>query len=64
MSPFRGLNGSDRVRFGSDHIILLFFYSDPNLTQLNSGQKTLTHARPDGSRVDPCKIINVYLSFN
>jgi hypothetical protein len=35
-----------RVGFGSGHIILLFFWSDPNLTWLNSGQKILTHTRP------------------
>jgi hypothetical protein len=42
----RGVKGS-----GSGRTILFYYYfwSDPNLTRLNSDQKILTRTRPDGS---------------
>jgi hypothetical protein len=39
----RDVNGSGRIRFGSNHIILLLFLFDLNPTHLNSGKKILTH---------------------
>jgi hypothetical protein len=42
----------DWVEFRPGHIILLFFWSDPNLIRLNSDKKILIYIRPD--RVTDC----------
>jgi hypothetical protein len=49
----RGINGSDRIGFKSDHYYFIIFF-DP--TPLHSSQKNLIHIRPDRLRIDPTRV--------